>query len=524
MLRRMSLLVLVILLWRGATLPPSFAISPALVAPTPRLTPTPPQGTDPAALYLPLVARLIGGEATPTRTPNATREPSPSHTPSSTASPSATRTLLPTATPTRTLAASATPTSSPTLTASASPTRTPPPSATATRTLTASVTASSSPTRTRTPTRTSTATRTPTASRTATRTPTRTPTCPPSVDYQAILDAEATWIGTLQFDLPGQQADGAIVNFRNPNTNSHMIPDFATTTAMGLLAEPQNAPRVRRYLDWYMRHVNWPDYNGLYGTVYDYYISPTGEETVVMEGNHPHYDSTDGYAASFIQLVRRYYEVTGDAQYLIDKRYFIELIGGVMRATQQPDGLTWARPDYQIKYLMDNAGVYVAFADLEWLAQEVYQDAPAAAYWRTYKNQVAAGIEGKLWSTQYQMYLPYIDGADHGPIPDWDIGYPDALAQMASLGAVVTPASPRAQHLYDTFNLHHPDWPMPNGASFPGAMLAQRAALMDDRTRADTFLCMVQRHFISRGHPWPWYSAEGGYTMLAAERLLATLP
>lgn len=459
-----------------------------------------------AEVYLPVVVHksrhivAITYTSTPSRTPRATRTPTASPTTSASATASATASRTASATVAATASASATLSPTASTPASATPSATHPPTPSATTIPTASTT----PTATRTPT------------------PSATPT--PTVDYQAILNAEAVWIASLQFDMPGEDADGAIVNFRNPASNSHIIPYFANFAAEGLLAKPEYAPRVKRYLDWYIRHLNRPDYNGLHGTIYDYHISPTGKEMVVMSGGHPHYDSTDSYAATFIHLVRRYYEVTGDAAYLEAQRSNIELIGGAIRATQQSDGLTWAKPDYQIKYLMDNAEVYVGFADLEWITQEVYQDPTAAATWRSYKLQVANGIESKLWSAAHQMYRPYIDGANNGPNPNWEIGYPDALAQMISLGTIVPPTSPRAQHLYTTFCLYYPNWPTPNGSSFPGAVQAYKATLLGDRARADTFLRTVQQRFIATGHPWPWYSAEAGYTMQTAHHLLTTPP
>lgn len=40
----------------------------------------------------------------------------------------------------------------------------------------------------------------------------------------------------------------------------------ANFAAMGLIGRPEYAKEVRKYIDWYVDRMNWPDKNAIYGT------------------------------------------------------------------------------------------------------------------------------------------------------------------------------------------------------------------------------------------------------------------
>jgi hypothetical protein len=70
--------------------------------------------------------------------------------------------------------------------------------------------------------------------------------------------------------IAGQQLpDGAILY-----TSTQIDPYFGNLAAIGWLKDNQvsRIPAVEAWMSWYINHFNWPDYNGAYGTVYNYNV------------------------------------------------------------------------------------------------------------------------------------------------------------------------------------------------------------------------------------------------------------
>jgi hypothetical protein len=128
--------------------------------------------------------------------------------------------------------------------------------------------------------------------------------------------------------------------------NHYTVPYLVNLTAIDLL--PQDPERVKRYIEWYLRHLNYPDRYGLTGTIYDYYITGTSEVPAYT------YDSADSYAATFLFLTFLYTEETGDYQLIRDNLQKLKDIAYVIAYLQDTDGLTKALPHLNLKYLVDN--------------------------------------------------------------------------------------------------------------------------------------------------------------------------
>ncbi|HEY0556895.1 MAG TPA: hypothetical protein VGG20_21740 [Thermoanaerobaculia bacterium] len=314
--------------------------------------------------------------------------------------------------------------------------------------------------------------------------------------YQSNMDATAAWIANSS-----TAGDGAILY-----GTAKIVPYWSNLAALGLTRTPAYLPNVQAWMEWYLNHLNWPDKWGIYGTVYDYDVAANGTET--STGNA---DSTDSYAATFLSLARAYYQ-TGDANaqaYVSTLDYQLDVIGGVIVQTQQSDGLTWAKPDYQIKYLMDNCEVYRGLSDLASLYQTAFNEPAKASYYSARAAAVLQGIESMLWNPSANSYFPYA-GA---PAANWSTWYPDATSQLFPvLFGVIDPAGSRAAGLYSQFNTAFPNWPtlgIPD--SFPWVLVSDAAALMGDTGRVDTYIATIQDRYVSQGFPWPWYDAEAGW-------------
>ena len=189
--------------------------------------------------------------------------------------------------------------------------------------------------------------------------------------------------------------DGAILY-----GSSQINPYYSNLAAIGLTKDPGSYGIVQKWMEWYITHLNWPDKWGLYGTTYDYdYNNGTA-------ASHNDADSTDSYAATFLSLAWAYYS-TGDAgaqSYVRTLSYQLDAIGGVIVQTQQSDGLTWAKPDYQIKYLMDNCEAYRGLRDLALIFQNAFGDTAKAHYYNAKADLMLQGINGMWMNGSWAVY------------------------------------------------------------------------------------------------------------------------
>ena len=168
---------------------------------------------------------------------------------------------------------------------------------------------------------------------------------------RASLRQDAAWIQQTA------RADGAIAT----NPDQRLVwPYLANFAAMGLArsaaaGDRRAAATAWRWLGWYQAHQ---DANGYVG---DYVQTATG---LLPNGNM---DSTDAYAGTYLLAIESMYQATGNRARVLSLRRGIR---GAMRAiesTQDVDGLTWAKPSWHVKYLMDQAETYaglVAAANL----------------------------------------------------------------------------------------------------------------------------------------------------------------
>ena len=86
-----------------------------------------------------------------------------------------------------------------------------------------------------------------------TPTPPVQPTLP---TYTQNVTTTSDWMETQQL------SDGAI-----KYSATEIEPYFANLGATGWLSDPTKIPQVEAWMQWYVNHLNSPDYNGLNGTV-----------------------------------------------------------------------------------------------------------------------------------------------------------------------------------------------------------------------------------------------------------------
>lgn len=370
------------------------------------------------------------------------------------------------------------------------------------------------------------------------------PTDPPSTDisqstmtkeeqlamYRKIATEEAAWLASLQIE------NGALLMTRGPNGNFTMNPYFADFAALALLGAGETYyENVRRYMDWHFDHLNTAqtDYNGVDGTIYDYTVTLSNgklvsEEISINAEGKKSYDSTDSYAATFLCVVAKYYEKTGDLAYLQDNSQDLQRLLNPIRQTMDK-GLTFAKPDYRIKYLMDNCEVYEGLVAAEKLytALGLFELSDEAA---NLKKQVFDAIEEHMWKEAEGYYEVALGvNNDSAYAFTWTNFYPCATAQLFPISCgLLAPTDPRSVYLYNQFNAYFSTgerkatWEeMSTPDTFYWGSLAYTAALMGDNARLEKYMTLYLK--IMNRHAYPLYNADAARVCMAAQLMLEKL-
>jgi hypothetical protein len=322
-----------------------------------------------------------------------------------------------------------------------------------------------------------------------------------SSSYSNNVVATANWM-----EHDSVASDGAILY-----SSSEIEPYYGNLAAIGMTRYPTSASinLVENWMKWYVNHLNWPDKWGLDGSIYVY-----NYDHGAVSSTHTA-DSTDSYAATFLSLAWAFYS-TGNPEaqeYVKTLSSQLEAVAQVIIKTRDSDGMTWALPDYKIKYLMDNCEVYRGLRDVALLWQKAFNDTSKADYYNAAANQLYNSLLGLYLGNGRWAY--YKDQLGNRPAPNLGVWYPDATAQMFPVMQGVLPGSDeRAKATYNAFNGAWPGWPNLSFSGqdpFPWTMIGATAAVMGDTGRVNTYVHNIETKYVDRGFPWTWYDMEGGW-------------
>lgn len=331
--------------------------------------------------------------------------------------------------------------------------------------------------------------------------------------------AEASFAASA--GLPG----GAIASYPDRTRVDPYLGGFAAwgmadqagrTRDRGLLASTWS------YLRWYAGAQDAQGY------VTDYSVSPGGALTSTGD-----MDSTDSYAAVFLLATEAAYQassrVEGSASAKKRLKALADGLDGALRAvesTVNADGLTWAKPGWRVKYLMDQAEVYAGLASAGRLFA-VLGDRGRGNRARAVSAGVATGVEG-LWDPARGSY----DWARHeggGSQPaDLTVLYPDAMEQVWAVAFGLVPTS-RATALLARVKQLHPQLSDPGALDQMGwgagpvgywPMAAAAWAAVGDVAEADRLLTAIEGSARTAGRPWPWNSGTAGQVLVVSGQLL----
>ena len=345
--------------------------------------------------------------------------------------------------------------------------------------------------------------------------------------YRSIFETETAYLASMQ--LP----NGALPMTYAKNGELTVNPYFADFAALALLDKAEEyADIVVGYMDWHFAHLNTAeeDFNGLDGTIYDYKVTmKDGEivkEVISTPENADSYDTTDSYAATFLTVVYKYYCKTGDAKYLLNHFQDIIRIANVMFLTEQ-NGLTYAKPNHRVKYLMDNCEVYEGAMAASKIFEAIRQESEIgivsyfAEEYESLALEVRDNINTKLWNYVGGYYLPGITAYVKIPtkIFSWKTYYPQATSQLFPIiCGVIDPATDRAKNLYEKFceNYHWEAFDYPD-VFYWGANV-QAAAVMND---LDSVTEYMENYLpLTEKHSWPLYNMDIARTAMAAKIML----
>ena len=294
------------------------------------------------------------------------------------------------------------------------------------------------------------------------------------------------WILGLQVESDGP-ADGALAMHTDPafyldgQPYRHVVPYFSNLALTSLLdAQPtlQALAATERWIEWTLAHI------GPRGVPAEHWVDERGNETDCptrlattpqMDGCHA-VDATDSAAATFIDLVRAYAEAGGTRA--PEWRDEVRAMAQVLRDLQDRDGLTWAKHDYRVKYLMDNAETVQGFRALATLERDVFGDLDAARRATDDADHAASGLADlRDPETGLYAWARLDDGSEQAV--DLDNWYADAVAQVWPLLFDAAPHDD-AEAGFLAFSDHYdgtkrPDWTAsadPSGFDWPAVGVA----------------------------------------------------
>jgi hypothetical protein len=316
-----------------------------------------------------------------------------------------------------------------------------------------------------------------------------------------VITQQQEWLSSLIL------CNGEFIMYDIPSNNFYKLnPYFASIAGLSLAHNPKYFHLIKRYLKWYISHLNLPDKFGENGTVYDYFVKSNHELISTYD-----YDSYDSYPAVFLSLCIKYLEFSKDYDFFTYNSQKLDLIVNSLINTFDKDFLTFAKPNYKVKYLMDNCEVKAGLKDAISLYEMAYKDSSLLDKLKYYYINNSESIEKLFWNNEFYYYE--IDSLGKKYYPNNKKFYPDASSQLfVLLHNIIDCNSQRAKNIYNNFVLNFPDIESLEASDdFPNVYIAYISCIMKDFDRAKEYLIHYYKKYIKNNNVWPWYSVEASY-------------
>lgn len=247
-----------------------------------------------------------------------------------------------------------------------------------------------------------------------------------------------TAIAAADLILKQQDDTGAIAMGLLGQKDNKVISYFSCFAAHGLVdvysltRKAKYIDGAKRWVDWYAAHQNNE------GAIFDY-AWQNGQWIATTQ-----LDSTDSYAAVYVDLLKAIYDASNDSRWLKGFQPSLIKACNAMNMTRQPNGLTTAKPDYPVMYTMDNVEVLTGLRSAAYLFG-VLKDSKRANQANNQADETEKAIGGLLWNESAKCYRVGIqtDGGKLEGLKDW---YPDIMANLMAVAWL--PRSVRNVSLY----------------------------------------------------------------------------
>lgn len=339
----------------------------------------------------------------------------------------------------------------------------------------------------------------------------------------AFRDAAVLTMRRLVVRAPGQASDGAIrrnLGAAHVDTQGrawHHIAAYEGNLGMigALRIDPTLRDDAAAWLRWQFRHM--PVRGTRQGVLYDRWVLGDGSSQTTCPPDVPavhcrQIDATDSTIASMFLLAQAYLRHGGDPALLRDpvNRSVLEKSAETLAVLQQSHGLSWAKTEHAVAYLMDAVEVAAGWRAYAEIQQTVWS-APADALASRYRAlRTATGIEQRLWDAGPGLWRVSLEAGAPATGAHW---YPDAMAQAWPL--IWSPSEQQSIHIRSRgawqragadWRQSERDWPSrnvdPAGFWWPAAAVA--AHCIGDTASASAWVARARAAWLDPAAPFAW--------------------
>jgi hypothetical protein len=254
----------------------------------------------------------------------------------------------------------------------------------------------------------------------------------------------AKWIQSLQYKTNSRDAsfgaitvsDGiAVYEDGTERPLRRVIPYFAHLGVLGLMDSGASGhlTTTQRWLQWYMRNRDqsvgvpldtWYSVDGKYGTTCPKANDPLQCNTV---------DAVDSSAALFLLVADKFVTKGGSKSFVTGNKTAVREIENTLLSLIDTDGLSWAKENYKIKYMMDNVEVLAGLEAAARLERNVFRDTTRANMLTTRANTLRTALYGttnSFYNASTSQFAVYKDEAGTKGVSNMTTWYPDLMAQI----------------------------------------------------------------------------------------------
>ena len=236
-------------------------------------------------------------------------------------------------------------------------------------------------------------------------------------------------------NAPDQEA--AIRMFTISPEKPIVIPYFSNFAGIGLvgawerLRDPRYLNAAVSYANWYEKMRN-PD-----GTIFNMELSG-GKWQKTDRINGIFVDSTDATAGTHLEFLMRLVIALesqnkgSGIEFLRSHESAIQGDLASIKLTLQPDGLTEARPGYNIKYVMDNTETLKGSRSAQWMSKQLGNELLEKEA-RVLSDEMEKGINTLLWDDQLDVYKWHLGAAQGETDVDKGVFYPMVMSNAMAV-------------------------------------------------------------------------------------------